>query len=86
MAARNMFIEIYEYPYKFMTFARMLGRPHGGAPTGLCRNSQKINSFKNRVRDTRHAKYHKAYDRLYDAAEQCAHYRRPVLYSDGETP
>ncbi len=33
MAARNMFIEIYEYPYKFMTFARMLGRPHGGAPT-----------------------------------------------------
>ena len=48
MAARNMFIEIYEYPYKFMTFARMLGRPHGGAPTGLCRNSQKINSFKNR--------------------------------------
>ena len=43
-----MFIEIYEYPYKFMTFARMLGRPHGGAPTGLCRNSQKINSFKNR--------------------------------------
>ena len=49
MAARNMFIEIYEYPYKFMTFARMLGRPHGGAPTGLCRNSQKINSFKNRV-------------------------------------
>ena len=47
MAARNMFIEIYEYPYKFMTFARMLGRPHGGAPTGLCRNSQKINSFKN---------------------------------------
>ena len=30
MAARNMFIEIYEYPYKFMTFARMLGRPHGG--------------------------------------------------------
>ena len=32
MAARNMFIEIYEYPYKFMTFARMLGRPHGGAP------------------------------------------------------
>ena len=49
MAARNMFIEIYEYPYKFMTFARMLGRPHGGAPTGLCQNSQKINSFKNRV-------------------------------------
>ena len=48
MAARNMFIEIYEYPYKFMTFARMLGRPHGAAPTGLCRNSQKINSFKNR--------------------------------------
>ena len=48
VAARNMFIEIYEYPYKFMTFARMLGRPHGGAPTGLCRNSQKINSFKNR--------------------------------------
>ena len=48
MAARNMFIEIYEYPYKFMTFARMLGRPHGGAPTGLCRNSQKINSFKKR--------------------------------------
>ena len=48
MAARNMIIEIYEYPYKFMTFARMLGRPHGGAPTGLCRNSQKINSFKNR--------------------------------------
>ncbi len=48
MAARNMFIEIYEYPYKFMTFAHMLGRPHGGAPTGLCRNSQKINSFKNR--------------------------------------
>ena len=46
--ARNMFIEIYEYLYKFMTFARMLGRPHGGAPTGLCRNSQKINSFKNR--------------------------------------
>ena len=44
-----MFIEIYEYLYKFMTFARMLGRPHGGAPTGLCRNSQKINSFKNRV-------------------------------------
>ena len=35
MAARNMFIEIYEYPYKFMTFARMLGRPHGGAPTGV---------------------------------------------------
>ena len=33
MAARNMFIEIYEYPYKFMTFARKLGRPHGGAPT-----------------------------------------------------
>ena len=31
MAARNMFIEIYEYLYKFMTFARMLGRPHGGA-------------------------------------------------------
>ena len=30
MAARNMFIEIYEYPYKFMTFARMLERPHGG--------------------------------------------------------
>ena len=50
MAARNMFIEIYEYPYKFMTFARMLGRPHGGAPTGLCRNSQKINSFKNRAK------------------------------------
>ena len=49
MAARNMFIEIYEHPYKLMTFARMLGRPHGGAPTGLCRNSQKINSFKNRV-------------------------------------
>ena len=49
MAARNMFIEIYEYPYKFMTFARMFGRPHGGAPTGLCRNSQKINSFKNRA-------------------------------------
>ena len=49
MAARNMSIEIYEYPYKFMTFARMLGRPHGGAPTGLCRNSQKINSFKNRA-------------------------------------
>ncbi len=48
VAARNMFIEIYEYPYKFMTFARKLGRPHGGAPTGLCRNSQKINSFKNR--------------------------------------
>ncbi len=48
MAARNMFIEIYEYPYKFMTFAHTLGRPHGGAPTGLCRNSQKINSFKNR--------------------------------------
>ncbi len=49
MAARNMFIEIYEYPYKFMTFARKLGRPHGGAPTSLCRNSQKINSFKNRA-------------------------------------
>ena len=49
MAARNMFIEIYEYPYKFMTFAHTLGRPHGGAPTGLCRNSQKINSFKNRA-------------------------------------
>ena len=49
MAARNMFIEIYEYPYKFMTFARKLGRPHGDAPTGLCRNSQKINSFKNRA-------------------------------------
>ena len=49
MAARNMFIEIYEYPYKFMTVARKLGRPHGGAPTGLCRNSQKINSFKNRA-------------------------------------
>ena len=29
MAARNMFIEIYEYPYKFMTFAHTLGRPHG---------------------------------------------------------
>ena len=54
MAARNMFIEIYDYPYKFMTFARMLGRPHGGAPTGLCRNSQKINSFKNRA--TAHAR------------------------------
>ena len=53
MAARNMFIEIYEYPYKFMTFARMLGRPHGGAPTGLCRNSQKINSFKNMIFDNR---------------------------------
>ena len=49
MVARNMFIEIYEYPYKFVTFARKLGRPHGGAPTGLCRNSQKINSFKNRA-------------------------------------
>ena len=24
-----LFIEIYEYPYKFMTFARMLGRPRG---------------------------------------------------------
>ena len=48
MAARNIFIEIYECPYKFITFAHMLGRPHGGAPTGLCRNSQKINSFKNR--------------------------------------
>ena len=53
MAARNMFIEIYEYPYKFMTFARKLGRPHGGAPTGLCRNSQKINSFKNMIFDNR---------------------------------
>ena len=50
MAARNMFNEIYEYPSKFMTLARMLGRPHGGAPTGLYRNSQKINSFKNRAR------------------------------------
>ena len=49
MVARNMFIEINEYPYKFLTFARKLGRPHGGAPTGLCRNSQKINSFKNRA-------------------------------------
>ena len=46
MAARNMFIEIYEYPYKFMTFAHTLGRPHGGAPTGLCRNSQKLTHSK----------------------------------------